>query len=343
MHKDGVFKFDLPVDKSAMVQDRICAFKKAFNSPNKLSYFNNISIFDSGRYIEPLDVNFEDVICTTYFTTKIDPQRQTKTQTNSIEYIAPWYNSMKVLKLDGIVFYDNLTKSFIEKYQTKNIIFLKCTLGDYSLNDERFIIYYMFFLKHKVKNILFTDGNDVIVSKSPFEFMESKIESTIFVGRGKNDKLIHSEWNIARIDRLLASLNESVSNHFYEMAIYNAGIIGGSYFTVMYFLRQMCSLFFKIDNNYNNNMAAMHYVLYHYFYPNCRRKPYSWFYNLIERDFKTSLFKKIKIRKMDYLLRENINYSNDRTAISSHIYSGFPLNSKFKFFEYESDAFLIHK
>ena len=94
----------------------------------------------------------------------------------------------------NIKVYDlNLSKEFLDKYQTEQIKFVKCTLGNYSLNDERFILYYMFFLKHKVNNILFTDGNDVIINKSPFQFFESKkvsnkLQGSLVYFHKKNDQ-----------------------------------------------------------------------------------------------------------------------------------------------------------
>jgi hypothetical protein len=335
--------FDLPVNKSSLVFKRIVSFEKATYNTEKLALFNGKDLFNLGRSIETIDFDFIDVICTTYFSTKLDPQRKNKIQTNSIEYIAPWYNSMIALKLCGIVFYDDLSEEFIKEYQTDNIKFLKCTLGSYSLNDERFILYYMFFLKHKVKNILLTDGNDVIITKAPFEFFESKKETTIFVGRGRNNKLFHSKWNLRSIHELSQGLDVNLPNNFYEMAIYNAGIIGGNYYAIMYFLRQMCFVFLKIDNDKNNNMAAMHYVLYYYFFPNCRKWIYRWFYNLTDKDLKVRILNKIKDLKLDKIVNDNINYKQDRTAVSHHIFSGFPLNSKFKFFETDSETFLIHK
>ena len=335
--------FDLPVDSSALVYDRLRSFKKAFKIPDKLFYFNDKNIFNMGRSVETIDCDFEDVVCTTYFSTKLDPQRKIQTQTNSIKYIAPWYNSMIALKLSGIVFYDDLSEEFLKRYQTDNIKFLKCTLGNYSLNDERFILYYMFFVKYKVKNILLTDGNDVVITKTPFEFFESKKETTIFVGRGRNNKLFHSKWNLRSIHKLSQGLDVNLPNDFYEMAIYNAGILGGNYYALLYFLRQMCLVFLKIDNDKNNNMAAMHYVLYYYYFPNCRKWIYRWFYNLTDKDLKVRILNKIKDLKLDKIVNDNINYKQDRTAVSHHIFSGFPLNSKFKFFETDSETFLIHK
>lgn len=337
--------FDLLVNKSAAVSDRINSLYNAYKTSEKLSFFNNINIFNCGRSVESVEKNFQNVICTTYFTSKTDPQSKQKIESDSIDYISSWYNSVKELNIDGIVFYDNLSSEFVKKYKTKHITFLKCKLGDFSLNDERFIIYYMFFLKHKAKHVLFTDGNDVIVKKEPFKFFESKIDSTIFVGRGKENKIFQSKWNVSSVNKLIEGLPEGIAipNNFYNMAIYNAGIIGGKHSTVLYFLRQICNLFLKLNNDKNNNMAAMHYVLYFYFYPNCRKYLNSWYSNFINKDFKILIFQKLKYRKMDFIMNEKINYSNDRIAISKHIYSGFPLNSKFYGYEKNSSAYLIHK
>ena len=56
---------------------------------------------------------------TTYFCKKKDPQRNKYASCSNISYIKPWYYSLKRLNLNGIVFYDNIDKEFIKKYQTK--------------------------------------------------------------------------------------------------------------------------------------------------------------------------------------------------------------------------------
>ena len=335
--------FDVPVKNPSSVEKKINSLKKSLGNLNTLSNFENINVFETGRHVEETNIQFDDLICTTYFTSKIDPQRKHINKSDDIKYIAPWYKSMKSLGLQGIVFYDTLSKEFVKKYQTEKIIFLKCKLGEFSLNDERFIIYYLFLLANKLNNVLFTDGNDVIINKPPFPFLKTKRQSTIFVGRGKENKLYHSKWNVKSIKKLEAGLNVRLPNNFYEMAIYNAGIIGGNYFTSLYFPRQICSVFFRVNNDKNNNMAAMHYVLYYYFYPNCRKGAMGWFNSFTDLYFKIRLFKKIESLQLYFLNNSQINYKKDTVALARNIFSGFPLNSDFYSFQSNSTAYIIHK
>ncbi|MDG4714323.1 hypothetical protein [Winogradskyella marincola] len=337
-------KIDIPISNSLQVKDNLRLLKKILSGDfDQLSVINGIDIFKTNRSVESLSKNFKSVVCTTYFSSKKDPQRKLKIDSDDISYIAPWYNSMVKLKLEGIVFYDHLSNDFIQKYKTDHISFVKCQLGNYSLNDERFIIYYMFFLKHKADQILLTDGNDVVINKSPFECIDNKKKSTIFVGRGSENKLIHSNWNLDSINRLKEGLNEELPNNFYDTAIYNAGIIGGHYTTLLYFLRQMCFVFFRVNNDENNNMAAMHYVLYYYFYPNSRRLPWCLIYKILNKNLKIKFQRKLKFWNLEFLLNHQIDYKNDTTAVSKYIFSGYPLNSRFKQFETNSNAFITHK
>jgi len=338
-----LFDFDQPIKAEREFNDRLTSFENAFSTPLKLSLFDDNSIYNSGRSVEDVTIDSDNVICTTYFNTKKDPQRETKVQLDDIQFISPWYYSLLELGLFGIVFHDNLSNEFIDLYQTDKIKFVKCTLGNYSLNDERFILYYMFFLKHKKQNLFLTDGNDVIINKNPFTLIKSKPKTKIFVGRGKENKLYQSEWNLNSIDRLTTALNVKLSNNFYEMSIYNAGIIGGNYLSVMLFLRQMCSVFFRINNDLNNNMASMHYVLYHYFFPNCRAGFRGVLYNLTPISFKLIFLRALKKSKLDILRIDKINYNNDKIALSKHIVSGFPLNSRFYHFDQDSRAYFNHK
>lgn len=304
---------------------------------------NDKNIFNGVRTIENIDIIYENIICTTYFTSKQDPQRKIQVDENDIKYIEPWYYSMIKNNLAGIVFYDNLSLNFINKYQTEKIKFVKCTLGNYSLNDERFIIYYMFFLRHKTKNILLTDGSDVTINKDPFSFIETKSKTTLFVGRDRCNKIYHSKWDVNGAERLSNAIQQKLPNNYYNMAAYNAGIIGGNYFTTMYFLRQITKYFLKANNNLNNNMAAMHFVIYYYFFPNCRRNLKAKLYNIMDIERKQKLmaiFNKIRLR---FLIYQHINYVRDSVAVSEFIYSGYPLNSMYYKYEKESKAYITHK
>ncbi|HRQ16015.1 MAG TPA: hypothetical protein PL085_02995 [Agriterribacter sp.] len=335
--------FDCPSSRSIEVQEKLQRFKNVLmDDRDQLYKIENVDLLAAEREVEQIEHIGDAVVCTTYFTTSTDPQRNIQVDADDIKYIEPWYFSVLQLNLFGIVFYDNLSKEFIQKYQTPNIRFVKCKLGNFSLNDERFIIYYLFFLRYSPSYILFTDGNDVTFTSDPFPFFGQKSENTIFVGRGSGNKIYQSNWNINSVAKLSKKLGCSMPGNFFDLALYNAGIIGGSYTTTMYFLRQMSSLFLKISRGDNNNMAAMHYVLYNYFYPNCRRGIKGYISQITGRS-------KIKMRylamriKLGFIFNSEISYNNDKTAVSEYIFSGFPLNSKFKKFEIDSNAYIIHK
>ncbi len=338
-------KIDIPISKSHHVKGNLQSLKKILSiDSGKLSVVNGVDIFKTNRSVESLPKNFKSVVCTTYFSSKKDPQRELKIDSNDISYIAPWYNSMLKLKLEGIVFYDHLSSDFIEKYKTDHISFVKCQLGNYSLNDERFIIYYMFFLKHKAEQILLTDGNDVVINKPDlFNFFTTKTNSTLFIGRGKENRIYQSKWNMMLVDKFEKGLETKLPNNFFNMAVYNAGIVGGSQVTMLYFLRQISSILLKIDNDNNNNMTAMHYVVYHFFYPKCRKGLLGVLNNTIDRDIKIRVARKLKKWNLSFLVDDDIKYHEDKAAISNHIFSGYPLNSKFTHFETNSNACIIHK
>ncbi|MFT4015879.1 MAG: hypothetical protein QM668_02855 [Agriterribacter sp.] len=340
---NGVYSFDFPSKGSNEVKEKLKQFNEHLKYRRSALYrIRDIDICNTGRHIEDIEDIEDTVVCTTYFTSKADPQRNKKVNPDDIKYIEPWYFSMLKLNLFGIVFYDNLSEEFIQQYQTSKIRFVKCNLGNYSLNDERFIIYYLFFLRYSPSYLLFTDGNDVTFTVDPFPFFREKGDSTLFVGRGSENKVYHSSWNINSINKLSQNLEENMPGNFFDLAIYNAGIIGGSYNVIIYFLRQISTLFFKINKGDNNNMAAMHYVLYHYFYPNCRRGIKGFINNIIGR-YKIKLRYLMMKIKLGFFFNAAINYNHDNTGVSEYIFSGFPLNSKLKKYETYSTAFIIHK
>jgi hypothetical protein len=337
--------FDRPCNRIEDVENNISSFMVSLNNTSK-ELLDELKILSSEREIEEIGFSIADnVICTTYFITKKDPQRDVIIDKDNIKYIEPWYYSMKRENLFGIVFHDGLSSEFIQQYETEKIKFVKCQLGSYSLNDERFILYYMFFWKHKVRSILFTDGNDVIVNQPPFDLIDNKNQFTIFVGRGRVNKLFQSEWNLDSIERFSKNIKESLPNRFYEMSIYNAGIIGGNYDTVMFFLRQMSILFININKSDNNNMAAMHYVLFNYYFPNSKKGFKKYIYGLTNLKTKIFIYRLVlKLKISDIIGYSNkIRFEGDKTGVSKYIYTGFPLNSKFCLFETESKSYFTHK
>lgn len=279
------------------------------------------------RTIEP--INFQTppqdtIILTVYCNMKKDPQRQTYVDDNSYEYISPWYRTMVDKNLHGIIFCDNVSDEFIKKYQTPNIKFLKIKMGKYSINDERYFIYYNFLIENqhqlKYKYVLMTDVSDVEINKNPFELFTSNPDK-IYVGMNfHGDKGIDAttrspawfdrrQWKIDPFNKTLITNEYDTKtggfrreDHF---QIWSAGLLGGETVTMMHLLSEMCKLFTMINSTKNINMLLLNYLLRRYF---------------------------------------SKNYE-PTTGCSEYIVSGKPFNSRFKRFEKygESDAYLIHK
>ena len=125
---------------------------------------------------------FDDVILSCYFTLKVDPIHSGElTETNkrqpkdNFEYIKPLYQTCLNQKIHLIIFHDSLSADFINKYQTEQIIFRKTELSrtGFSINDERYCIYYKYLLDNPYQYVLTSDVSDVYINKNPFDFMRN--------------------------------------------------------------------------------------------------------------------------------------------------------------------------
>lgn len=209
----------------------------------------------------------ENVIMTTYFCNKNDPQRPKRAPCNDFQYIKPWYNSIKKLGLNGVVFHDGMSDDFIKKYQTEKIkfVYVDSNSYEYSLNDLRYFVYLDYIKKNKnIKNIFMTDGNDVTVVKNPFNKFNK-----LCVGN-EPVKISNSSWMKKKIKRFNHSNTKKFT--FNESnQIYNAGILGGRRDYVVKFLENMVSIFKNFDEDQkreNLNMIVFNYVVYNKFNEN---------------------------------------------------------------------------
>tara|TARA_B100000674_G_C37968844_1_gene975934 strand:+ start:1859 stop:2653 length:795 start_codon:yes stop_codon:yes gene_type:complete len=203
----------------------------------------------------------ENVIMTTYFCNKNDPQRPKRAPCNDFQYIKPWYNSIKKLGLNGVVFHDGMSDNFIKQYQTEKIKFVYVDSNSYefSLNDLRYFVYHDFLSKNKnIKNVFMTDGNDVTIVKSPFNKFTG-----ICVGK-EELKINDSKWMKQKIKNFNSN-NINKFNYNSQSGVYNAGILGGNRNEVMNFLKFMIKIFNNLDEKQrrdNLNMIVFNYVVY---------------------------------------------------------------------------------
>lgn len=258
---------------------------------------------------------FDSVVLTVYMTSKKDPQRQLYQESNSYDYIKPWYETMITQQLHGIIFHDNLSTEFVNKYQTDKIFFIKSQIGDYSINDERYILYYHFLKRYShYKWILTTDVSDVEINKNPFEFMQND-PSLIYVGTNvigmgaiKRTPAWYDrrEWKINKFNTAIEKAGyDPIGYQKNQYQIYNAGLLGGETTVFTPFLKELTLLIFITDNQKNNNMLLLNYLI----------------------------------------VKNHIDGYNPDTFCTNTIFTGPPFNSIYKKYEKlnKSPNYLIHK
>jgi len=186
------------------------------------------------------------VILTSYFTTKKDPQRFSRTTgrprfhaSDNFQYIEKWYNSVVANNLWAVVLHDSLSLNFTQAYETENIKFVQVSLQTgLSGVDERWLTYLHFLRNRRYRYVLMTDVSDVVFEKDPFEFM-SKTESRydLWVGSEKMaGSLASSRWMIAKYKRCYGALLD-------KGIVYNCGVVGGKYDAMMVLLEHVeCEL-----------------------------------------------------------------------------------------------------
>jgi len=218
-----------------------------------ISYLFNLEYF--------LNKKKKNVIMTTYFCKKKDPQRIKYASCNDINYIKVWYDSIKKLDLNGIIFHDGLDNEFIKKYKTDKINFIYINSSDYnlSLNDLRFLVYLEYLEKNKnIKNVFMTDGNDVTVKMNPFEKLDFK---NIYAGSEKNPGL---KWVNIKVEVYNKNNKLNFDRNKIKL-LYNAGILGGNRENILIFLEKMKEKFLNIDDKYKNsnlNMIVFNDIIY---------------------------------------------------------------------------------
>ena len=284
-----------------------------------------------------------NVILTTYFTSRHDPQTHEREDEDDIKYIYPWYASMRILGEHGIIFHDNLSKKFIKRYEADLIKFVRCTLTNRSMNDERFMIYLRFLLSNPYAKIFMTDVTDVIVNRSPFPLVSDPYSNSLFVGRDRFNLNGHSSYMAGLVKDYQYLTGNNIDNYFTNCPMYNAGIIGGSYPTVLFLLFKICEELLTMRNvrDHDMNMLVLNYVIHKYFYntPSV---------HLFESPFKVF---EISGEILNNLAHHNdiINLSPgvapgyDSHRNSQYVRSGFPLCSPFFAFDFHSKACFIHK
>jgi len=120
-------------------------------------------------------MGFSQLILTTYFTQKEDPQRiGVHHESDQFGKIQKWYESVTRLGMHAVIFHDGLSREFTEQYTNDNVQFVPYSLQTgRSLNDERFYCYRDFLRAHpEVEQVFMTDLFDVDFLRNPFNLID---------------------------------------------------------------------------------------------------------------------------------------------------------------------------
>lgn len=269
------------------------------------------------RTVEKIDSDLmlKEVIVTCYFAKKSDPQTGILRNSADFAYIQPWYDSMLKINVHGIILHDGLEEEFINRFQNEQIQFRFCELGNYSIFEERWLIYHILLNQlPKLEKVFFTDSNDVYITQNPFSFIRNN--TSLYVGRDSSNRIKDSGWLKEECDKFIEESNYPLPKTYTYQWVYNAGVAGGSRNLMFFFTAEMSKLIFKAMSNYHKDMTLLNIVIHEHFFPQLSSGNYN---------------------------QKLVDTRNDLFASHKNLVTGFPFNSGFKDLDLTSTALFIHK
>ena len=197
----------IQINRLSIIAFRIFVYNKSERSKQKKKLYSKIaSAFTSVQHtlfnsdnkrsvqITEIDSNLKEVIVTCYFTLKPDPQLGTLRNSADFKYIQPWYDSIMKIGAVGIILHDGLESAFIERYQNEQVQFRFCEMGNYSIFEERWLLYHLFlkqtlvFLHFYLTNILNFHVKQMIYYNNHYTLYYHII---VFEGYNNMDTIFH--------------------------------------------------------------------------------------------------------------------------------------------------------
>ena len=210
-------------------------------------------------------------IIASYLTTAIDNQRDIYTEKDNVKYIEEWYNTLIFNKLNGIIFFDDLSDEFIKGFPGVKFNKVDSIPFAMQLHDYRWFTY-LSYLKNnqEIKNVFFTDIADVKIIKDPFTQPEFN-DCTLYIGDEINKM---DSWIVRCVSEAFEIIDDyhEIINKHWEESLLNCGILGGSRGIVMRYLELFKEYTLKILDrptfDKTVDMPIFNYVVWKYFYPN---------------------------------------------------------------------------
>lgn len=212
-----------------------------------------------------------NVIFSAYFTSVYDKNREIYIPKDSYQYMSPIYNSVIKLKLNLIIFYDDLSSEFVNEHTTQKIKFVKIDMkkfNNFEPHDIRFIVLNKFLKKHNYENMFLTDLCDVFINKNPFNIFKNN--SILCIQQDVDQTIKDNIWsriNFCRICKV-NKIEDTILGPYVNNRLMNCGIIGGSKHVFIEFIRLMANKIIDLTNGgYQGikDMIVVNYVFYKYY------------------------------------------------------------------------------
>lgn len=211
----------------------------------------------------------KDVIISSYFVTKDDPQIDAKPpeyrcRPDDLTYISSWLATALFCNLQPVLMIDKMDDALIALLEARGVIVIQANLGPMSTNDERFFCYMDLLETTEFGHVLFTDVSDVLFKKNPFEFSEMKKKiclgtdesSTPLVGN--NGYVVNKIRKLVNLDNGLFSIDQI--QNFVRSPLVNAGVIGGKFELARNFIKNVVTFLEKCPDEGNWNMIAVNFA-----------------------------------------------------------------------------------
>jgi len=197
-----------------------------------------------------------NIVLTTYFTTRPDPQRGIMHAPGSLELMSRWMDSLTALGLDGVIFHDEpigCSDGHVQlcQYEPTTV---------WSVNDERFLCWLRYLQDHPdLDNVFLTDLFDVDFVADPFRLIGSAFDLYVGCGAGFDRTIEQNAWLAAK---MMAAYGRV---HHGDRRTVNAGVIGGRRAALLRLLEYMVCDFVRINSKDNINMAVFNKAVYDLF------------------------------------------------------------------------------
>jgi len=228
-----------------------------------------------------------DVVLTTYFTVKEDPQARAKTNWNLLKHfktwmrsrrggarreipgiakpdefrrIKVWYDSLHDVGAAGVIFHDCLSDGFTERWTDEHVSFSYWDLKTQrSVNDERYYCYLEYLRNNpQIEKVFMLDLFDIEFFRNPFYLIDDERYDILCGG----DEGITNE---TQSQKLITAFGEVLYSSEIKLC---AGVCGGSRESVIKLLEAMVAVFEDLSARgefKNLNMGVFNKCVYDLF------------------------------------------------------------------------------